>query len=96
MRQQALQQTPTALDMGEIRALCSERLSRFKQLLSADVPAARQALQKLLPEPLSVTPVTVQGRKTLAFEGTTVLGPLLEPVRKGLASPRGFEPRLPP
>ena len=47
-------------------------------------------------EPLRISPATIEGRRTLRFEGVTVLGPLLNLDRqhKGLASPRGFEPRL--
>lgn len=78
------------LDMDKIKAMCGERLARFRDLLMADVPVARQALRKLLPEPLRVMPVTIDGRRTLRFEGRTVLGPLFEPTYKGLASPRGF------
>jgi hypothetical protein len=77
--------------------LCGERLGRFKDLLLGDVPVARQALRKLLPEPLKVLPAFTGGRRTLRFEGDTLLGPRLRHgVYKGLASPRGFEPRLPP
>jgi site-specific DNA recombinase len=97
----ALAYAPAALSPAEIRKLCGERLARFDALLLGDVPVARQALRKLLPEPLKVTPATADGRRTLSFEGVTVLGPLLDPnptqpASKGLASPRGFEPRLPP
>ena len=85
------------LDHAEIRKLCGVRLDRFRDLLLGDVPLARQALRKLLPEPLKVFPAVVEGRRTLRFEGATTLGPLFDPeVYKGLASPRGFEPRLPP
>jgi len=65
------------------------------QLLLADVPIARQALRKLLPEPLKIAPVTIKGHRTLSFEGVTTLGPILDlallpSAYKGLASPRGF------
>src|SRR4051812_16820878 len=73
--------------------MCGERLKRFEDLLLGDVPVARQALRKLLPEPLRIAPVVVGGRRTLSFEGETVLGPLFEPATgaslQGLASPRG-------
>src|SRR5258708_3541092 len=99
--QQALEQIPPSLDVADVRRMCRERLGRFKDLLLGDVPVARQALRKLLPEPLGITPVTVDGRRTLSFEGVTTLGPLLDlallpPAYKGLASPTGFEPVLPP
>jgi hypothetical protein len=77
--------------------MCGDRLTRFRGLLLGDVPVARQAIRKLLPEPLKMSPAFVGGRRTLRFEGATTLGPLFDTgVYKGLASPRGFEPRLPP
>ena len=84
------------LSIGEVRAMCSARLERFRALLLGDVPVARQALRKLLLEPLRITPAMSGGRRTLAFEGRTTLGPLVDPTYKGMASRRGFEPRLPP
>ena len=94
--QAALVAAPPAWTPAEIRAMCGQRLRRFPELLHGDVPVARQALRKLLPEPLRIRPVTADGRRTLGFEGTTVLGPLFDPTHKGWATPRGFEPRLPP
>ena len=92
-----LQQAMPAHSPADIRRMCGERLARFRDLLMGDVPVARQALRKLLPEPLTVRPAVVEGRRTLRFEGVTTLEPLFDPgVYKGLASPRGFEPRLPP
>ena len=95
----ALAHAPAALSPAEIRKLCGERLARFDALLLGDVPVARQALRKLLPEPLKISPATADGRRTLSFEGVSVLGPLLDPspakpVSKGLASPRRAE-RIP-
>ena len=91
-----LADAPPAWTVAEIRAMCGERLRRFPELLHGNVPVARQALRKRLPEPLSFAPATIEGRRTLRFEGVTTLGPLFDPTYKGLASPRGFEPRLPP
>jgi hypothetical protein len=90
----ALQPVPI-LD-ADIRRICREHVARFKDLLQGDVPVARQALRRLLIGKLRMSPVTVNGRRTLRFEGETTLGPLLDPGYKGWASPRGFEPRLPP
>ena len=72
--------TPPRWTSAEIRAMCGERLRRFDELLLGDVPGARQALRKLLPEPLRLSPVTDGGRRTLRFEGVTTLGPLLQKV----------------
>jgi ssDNA-binding Zn-finger/Zn-ribbon topoisomerase 1 len=93
---QALSESLPVWTPAQIRDKCGERLRRFEELLLGDVPLARQALRRLLIEPLRIAPVTVQGRRTLRFEGATTLGPLLDPSYKGWASPRGFEPRLPP
>ncbi len=98
---ESLKQIPHSLDAADIRKMCRERLGRFEELLLGDVPVARQALRKLLPEPLKIAPVTIKGHRTLSFEGVTTLGPLLDlallpSAYKGLASPTGFEPVLPP
>lgn len=90
-REQQLVSQPLP-DLGpvDIRKLCGERLGRFQDLLLGDVAVARQALRKLLPEPLKMFPAVVEGRRTLRFEGATTLGPLFDTeVYKGLASPRG-------
>ena len=93
---EARQQHPK-IDEAAIGRTCGDLIGRFRQLLLGEVPLARQVLRKLLDgQPLRVSPVTVDGRKTLKFEGSTFLGPLAEPVYKGMATPRGFEPRLPP
>jgi hypothetical protein len=91
----ALVQAPAVWTPAEVRDMCGDRLRRFDELLRGDVPVARQALRKLLRSPLRMSPVTIDGRRTLSFEGETVIGALLEPTHKGLASPRRFELRLP-
>jgi len=53
-------------------------LAALRTCCSLTLPVARQALRKLLPEPLRITPTTVDGRRTLRFEGVTTLGPLFE------------------
>ena len=84
-----LGQSMPDLGPGKLRKLCGERLARFRDLLLGDVPVARQALRKLLPEPLRVFPAVVEGRRTLRFEGATTHGPLFDTeVYEGLASPR--------
>jgi hypothetical protein len=80
------------IERAQIREKCGAQLRRFEELLLGDVPLARQALRRLLPEPLRIAPATVQGRRTLRFEGFTTLGPLLGPTYKGWASPHGFDP----
>src|SRR5258708_15707455 len=76
--QQALEQIPPSVDVADRRRMCRVRPRRFQDLLLGDVPVARQALRKLLPEALGITPVTGDGRRTLSFEGGTKLGPLFD------------------
>src|SRR5690606_34326041 len=76
--QAALSAVPPSWTAAEIRAMCGDQLRHFDELLRGDVPAARQALRKLLPEPLRIFQVTVDRCQTLRFEGVTTLGPLLQ------------------
>lgn len=63
--------------------------------ICGNAPLARQALRKLLPEPLRIVPATVEGQRSLGFAGFTVLGPLLDAAQagpyEGIASRRGLE-----
>jgi site-specific DNA recombinase len=87
---------PNELDMRNVRKALEQRVGKFKDLLYDHVPLARQALRKLFADPLQMDPVVINGRKTYTFKGQTRLGALLDPVYLEVASPRGFEPRLPP
>ena len=88
----------TDLDRARLRKSMLTRMDRLKELLRTNTACARQVLQKTLSGPLRCLPaLDPDGRKTLALEGTTRLGPLLEPeFYTSRASPRGFEPRSPP
>jgi hypothetical protein len=78
-RQQAALVSPVLrLTPFEVCELCGDVLRQFSAMLAADVRAARQALRTLLPAPLRLRPATVEGRRTLAFEGETTLGPILQ------------------
>jgi hypothetical protein len=80
----------------EICEMCGEQIRRFNELLRGDVAAARQALRKLLPAPLRLSPATADGRRTLAFEGVTTLGPLLQKVWRPHEDPNpGFATERP-
>ena len=81
----------------------------FKGLMLGDVPTTRKALQVLLDGKIEFSPVMRDGKKTLSFTGKTKAGALLAPASEltlsvatatgsyiRMASPRGFEPRLPP
>jgi hypothetical protein len=69
------------------------RLARFIELLHANVPQARQVLRKLLVEPVRFIP---QGGKDYLLRGKSCVDALVLPRSIRLASPRGFEPLLPP
>ncbi|WP_434152154.1 hypothetical protein ACR2R6_17685 [Methylocaldum gracile subsp. desertum] len=64
--------------------------------MQRDVAAARKALRQLLKEPIRYIPVERKGKKVLRAEGQTTVGTLLSQGYINLASPRGFEPLLPP
>ena len=72
------------------RELAAE-MERWREALYGDVPLARQVLRKLLSGPVWLEPQ----QKGYRLRGATRLGPLL-PDSVKMASPRGFEPRLPP
>ncbi len=82
---------PVEMDTARLRKALIAKMGRFKELVYGDVPVARQALRKLLAEPIQFTPVTRDGRKTYSFKGITRLGVLLEPGYIELASPRGAQ-----
>ena len=93
--------TPIAVDeLGakRLEKVYTERLGRWRELL-ADAPAtAREAIQALMPpeHPIQLTPQKDGG---YLLKGATKVGALLFPALSGsakVASPRGFEPRLPP
>jgi DNA invertase Pin-like site-specific DNA recombinase len=70
----------------------------WKDCLRADVAGARKALRALLVAPVRCKPLRrPDGRTIYAVEGETAAGALFGGERfLEMASPRGFEPRLPP
>jgi hypothetical protein len=85
----ARQHDPVAGLHEEVRAV----VEHFQDLLHADVPVARQALRRLLGDSLRLK---LTGDGGWYLEGATPIAALLFPAIAGVASPRGFEPRLPP
>jgi hypothetical protein len=81
------------LDRKRMERELKEYTGRFSELLHANVPRARQVLGKLLEEPIWITPTAGGG---YTFNGKTRIGPLLPVTSVSMASPRGFEPLLPP
>ena len=83
-------------DQQRIEKLLQEGMRTLNNLLQSDVPSARRALKSLLGSAIRCKPVIRDGKKTLALEGETKLGSFLPPSYINVASPRGFEPLLPP
>jgi DNA repair exonuclease SbcCD ATPase subunit len=79
----------TELDRKRLSKATSAKLGRFTELLHGDIPLARQALRKLLAEPMQFQPVVRQGCKTYSFSGVTKVGALLDPDYIGGTPPCG-------
>ena len=92
----SLAEAPGMQDVRALRKALHGRLAGFRGLVYGDVPKARQALRKLLVSPVEFVPEVEGGRAYWRLRGQTTIGPLLDPIYLGVASPRGFEPRLPP
>jgi site-specific DNA recombinase len=80
------------LDERRLKKALTAHMSQFKDLMYSDTMKAKRAIKTLLDGALIVKPL----EKGWHFEGKTKLGPLLDPSYTKLASPRGFEPLLPP
>ncbi|MBI4290574.1 MAG: hypothetical protein HY661_03735 [Betaproteobacteria bacterium] len=87
---------PLELDVRRMRKGFRERLVDLHGLLKSDIPLARQALRKLLADRISFRPVERNGARGYDLSWKIVTGALLSDSYISLASPRGFEPRLPP
>ena len=93
---QAVAVEPKAGDWAAIEELVAERAAQIRDVLRSEIAAARSALTNLLAEPMTFKPV---GHREYEVSGLTRVGMLLTTAsEKGekLASPRGFEPLLPP
>ena len=86
------------MDKATLERRVRAAASRWQDCLQADVAGARKALRALLLAPVRCRPLKrPDGRMVYAVEGETAAGPLLGGERfLEMASPRGFEPRLPP
>jgi hypothetical protein len=87
---------PTKLDVARIREFALARAKDVHSALQADVAQVRSVLRQLL-----VGPITFRLNESgYRLEGETRVGPLFESdpsaTRIRGASPRGFEPLLPP
>ncbi|MES9874183.1 MAG: recombinase family protein [Candidatus Sedimenticola sp. 6PFRAG7] len=63
-----------SFDRAELRDHLTKRLKSFKGLMSKNVHGARKALQALLVEKITIRPITINGKKTVSFEGRTTVG----------------------
>ena len=65
-----------SLDLGRMRKNLTGVLADWRALLLGDVVVARQAVRKLVPEPLVFTPITTpEGERLFEFQGEGRLGP---------------------
>jgi site-specific DNA recombinase len=90
---------PDETSAKRLERVYTERLGRWRDMLAVKPQTAREALRALMPsdQPIVLTPE----REGYLLRGATKLGSLLfgDAVSSGsakMASPRGFEPRLPP
>lgn len=61
-------------DAAAIRKYLSEQMTKFGELMRRNVASARKALKALLTEKIVITPHVRDGRKYLAFQGSTTAG----------------------
>ena len=87
---------PTEREIARIKRSFRTRLDQFNELLLSDVPIARQALRKLLDGRIKFLPEQRGAEHALHLHWALRLKPLIDEVYIPVASPRGFEPRLPP
>jgi hypothetical protein len=59
-------------------------------------PLARQGLRKLIADRIEFAPEQHDGERRYRLRWALRLMPMIEQGYIGVASPRGFEPRLPP
>ena len=85
-------------DLQTLASSLRASMREFEALMLADVTDARKALAALLGEhKLEFFPTERSGKPTLGFRGKVAATSFfLAANHIGMASPRGFEPRLPP
>ena len=69
---------PTELDLRRLRKSFGERIGRFDELLVSDVPLARQALRKLIPEGIRFIPEERDGVRAYRLQWGISATPLIE------------------
>ena len=97
-KQAPTRKAEAAKKLAEVSARMVERLAHFREMARdrRNVPVLRQLLRHALRiHDLNLVPTIEDGRKTYAINGKAWVS--TRPIRREqLASPRGFEPRLPP
>ena len=87
---------PTELEVRRTKKELRDLMGRLTDVFHSNVPLARQALRKLLDGRIQFVPVTRNERKLYDLRCQLRVSGLLPPGYKAVASPRGFEPLLPP
>ena len=90
-------ESPPVLDaLGDkgLQKRLEQRAAHWREVLTGDPLLARQGLRALLASPITFSP---EG-EGFRLKGATRIGALWapDPCIMKMASPRGFEPRLPP
>ena len=86
---------PSELEERRLRRTLRDRLAQFDELLVGDVPQARQVLRKVIDGRIAFRPAERRGERGYRFRWSLVTSALMGGYI-GVATPRGFEPRLPP
>ena len=87
---------PSEIELRRLRAACAAWLGRFDDLLLGEVPLARQALRKRIPGRIEFHPEEHRGSRQYRLRWGLSVNPLIGEGYINVASPRGFEPLLPP
>ena len=94
--QEGQTEEPSDLELRRLRSMLHKKLNEFEALMHGDVPAARQALRKLLAGRIEFRPEEKNGARHYHLRWAMTVKPLIGGGYIELASPRGFEPRFAP
>jgi site-specific DNA recombinase len=79
------------VDPSDLRNMLVGHITNFQNLVTSNVCDARKAIKHLLSEQIIISPAFKNGKKTIAYQGKTHAGRLMEPIEEddyiGLVSP---------
>jgi hypothetical protein len=94
-RQALAVEIPSEFEERRLRKALRDRFGQFEGLLHSDVPLARQALRKVIAGRIEFRPADRGDIRGYRLRWSLVTTALMDGYI-GMASPRGFEPLLPP